>query len=306
MGPYLARRGIGSVAVIAGLLVFTFLATHYIGDPVELLINRELSSDADREAIRAAGGYDRPLLEQFAGYTGQVLRGDFGTSIWQNRPASDVVLERVPSSLLLGGLTLAFSCAVAIPLAVAGARASGRWPSAVVTTLAAALSSVTPFWLALTLIVLFAVRLSILPTSGTGDWTHVILPVLALSAQPIGRLTQVLQATLSQEMRNQYVQTARAKGVGERQVVSRHVLRNSAIVAVTLLGGLLITLINGAVLVEAIFAWPGLGDVSLEAVRRRDLPVLTAAVFFIGVGVTIVNFAVDIAYVALDPRVRLK
>lgn len=306
MGAYLARRGLGSLAVIAGLLVFTFLATHYIGDPVELLVNRELGTDEDREAIRAAGGFDRPLPEQFATYAGDVLRGDFGTSIWQSRPATEVVLERVPSSLLLGALTLLFSCLVAIPLSILGARATGRWPSVVVTTVAAALSSITPFWLALTLIVVFAVRLSILPTSGTGDWTHVVLPVVALSAQPIGRLTQVLQATLSDEMRNAYVQTARAKGLPERAVMTRHVLRNSAIIAVTLLGGLLISLINGAVLVEAIFAWPGLGEISLEAVRRRDLPVLTAVVFFIGVGVTVVNFAVDVAYVALDPRVRLR
>lgn len=308
MTTYLIRRVLGSLLVVAGLLVLTFVATRYVGDPVDLLVDGELAVDAgaDRAAIRAAAGLDRPVLVQFADFAADAIRGDFGRSLWQNRPAGEIVAERIPASLLLTGTVVAFSFLVAMLLAVVGARNAGRWPAAVITTGATALASVTPFWLALALILVFAVNLDWLPTSGYGSPRQIVLPALALSAQPIGMLTQVLQTSLRDELRQQYVVTARSKGLRERLIVQRHVLRNTAIVAVTLVSGLLAGLVNGAVLAEAIFAWPGLGQISLQAVQQRDLPLLMATVFVVGVLVTVVNLAADLAYVALDPRLRLR
>lgn len=305
MIAYIARRLLSGGAVLAGLVMFTFLATYLIGDPVNLLVDREFSTDADRQAILRAGGFDRPLGRQFLDFAGGAARGNFGTSIWQNRPASRVVLERLPATALLAVAAMLVTVAVSIPAAVIAGRYAGRWPDAVITTLAVAGASTASFWWALMLISVLAVRMTWLPTSGYGGVRYLVLPVLAMSPQAIGRVTQVLQANVADQLRQGYVSTARAKGLRERTVMGRHVLRNTLLVAVTLVGVELAALLSGAVLVESIFAWPGVGQVALQAIQRRDLPVLIAAVFYIGVVVTVLNIAVDTTYTALDPRVRL-
>lgn len=306
MRAYLARRLLSGFGVIAGLVVFSFFATHYIGDPVYLMVDKEFSSPEDRQRLLEAGGFDRPVWAQFVDFAGGAVRGDFGRSIWQNRPASAVVIERLPATVLLAGAAVAFTWAVAIPAAVIAGRNAGRWPDTLITALATAGASTASFWWALVLIIVFAVELDWLATSGYGSWRHLILPVLALTPLAIGRITQVLQTSVATELRQAYVATARAKGLRERTVLNRHVLRNSTIVGVTLLGGEIVGLLNGAVLVESIFAWPGVGQAALQAIQRRDLPVLMASVFYVGVLVTVVNLLVDLAYAHLDPRVRLR
>lgn len=306
MTTYLLRRLASGVGVIVGLITFAFLASHYIGDPVNLLVDREFSTDADRARLMEAGGYNRPVQEQFLDFAIGAVRGDFGRSIWQNRPASLVVIERLPATALLATVGLAFTALIAVPAALIAGKYAGRWPDALVSVLATASASTASFWWALVLILVFAVRLGVLPTSGYGSWRNLILPVLALTPGAIGRITQVLQTSVRTEMRRAYVSTARAKGLAERTVLSRHVFRNTALIAVTLFGAELIGLLNGVVLVEAIFAWPGVGQVALQAVQKRDLPVLMASVFYVGVVVTLLNLLVDLAYVTLDPRVRLK
>ncbi|GIW05590.1 MAG: glutathione ABC transporter permease [Dehalococcoidia bacterium] len=305
MTRYLIRRAVSGVLVIAALLTLAFFATHYIGDPVFLLVNREITDPADREAVIAAGGFDRPVWEQYARFAGAAIRGDFGQSIWQNRPATIVVLERLPATFLLAGVVLLFTVVVSVTLALVAARTAGRWPAAVITTGSTALGSIASFWLALVLILIVAVQLGLLPSSGFGSWQHLILPVLALSAAPIGRVTQVLQTELNAQLRQPYVTVAIAKGLTRSQVMLRHVLRNSAIAALTVLGGELVVMLSVAVLVESIFAWPGVGQVALQAIQKRDLPVVMAAVVYTGVAVTLVNLFVDLGYAALDPRIRL-
>jgi peptide/nickel transport system permease protein len=306
MTQYLIKRSLSGVAVIAALITFAFFATHYIGDPVYLMVDRELSTEADRQALLEAGGFNRPVWQQFGDFVTHAVQGDFGESIWQHRPASEVVLERLPATALLtvGAVLLTFS--VSIPVAVFGAKNHGRWQETLSTTLSTALASFTSFWLALALILLLAVQIKLLPTSGYGLWPEIILPVIALSAPAIGHVTLVLQSSLYNEFNQQYVRTARAKGLPERVIATRHVLRNAGIVGLTVLGGLVLALMNGAVLIESIFAWPGVGQVSLQAIQRRDLPVLMAAVFYVGLTVTIVNLLVDLLYVYMDPRVRLQ
>ena len=304
MTAFLVRRGGGALAVAAALLLFTFVATHYIGDPVGLMLDRELSTDADYAALRAAYGFDRPVWEQFADYAGGVVRGDFGESLVHHRPASAVVLERLPATMLLAGTTVVFAFVVAALLALVAVWQRGRWPEGAITIVATSLACVPSFWLALALILVLAVRLSLLPTSGYGSWEYLVLPVLALSAQPIGHMTQLLQTAMTDELGQGYVRVARAKGLRERAILSRHVLRNAAILAVTMIGSMLALLLNGAVLAEAVFAWPGIGDLGLASVRQRDLPVLAAVVFYAGLSVTLVNLLVDLVYRRVDPRVE--
>jgi peptide/nickel transport system permease protein len=302
--PVLLRRSIGALGVIVALVIFTFIATYYIGDPISLMLDRELASEADFEALREAYGFNRPVWEQFTSYATAAARGDFGESLLYHRPATAIVLERLPATMLLAGTTVVFAFAVAVTLALLAIWQRGRWLESVITVVATALACVPAFWLALTLILALAVRITLLPTSGFGSWRHLILPVVALSAQPIGHMTQILHAGMSTELGQQYVRVARAKGLRERVVISRHVLRNSSILAATMVGSMLAILLNGAVLAEAVFAWPGVGDLGLSSIRQRDLPVLTAVVFYAGVTVTLINLVVDVAYTWLDPRTR--
>jgi peptide/nickel transport system permease protein len=305
MSRYLARRAMAGAAVIAGLLVLAFFATHYIGDPVFLLVDSELTTPEERDQLIRDAGFDRPVWEQFADFFGGALRGDFGESIWQNRPATLVVFERLPATLLLAGASLAVTFAIAVPCAVLAARNHNSRFHTALTVATTAMGSLPSFWIALALIFLFAIQLQWLPTSGYGGWQHLVLPTIALAIGPVGRYTQVLEAGITSELRKPYVSTARAKGLRERVVMSRHVLRNASVLALTLLAGEVLLLMNGAVVVETIFAWPGVGNIALTAVLRRDLPVLMAAVVYIGVLVTVVNLLVDVAYGLIDPRVKL-
>lgn len=305
MGAYLVRRLAGVVAVIMGLIVFTFFATSFIGDPVAMMMDPELASDADVEAMRQALGLNDPLVVRFARYMGDVLRGDFGKSIWQNRPATEIVLERVPATLLLAGVTVVFSLVVSVGLALLATLKRGTWMEQVIVVASTALACIPSFWLALALIIVLAVRLAIFPTSGYGEPINIVLPVLAISAQPIGYLTQVLHTGLKRDVAEPYTRTARAKGLTEHRVLFHHVFRNSAILATTMIGAMVAALINGTVLAESVFAWPGIGDLGLQAVHQRDLPVLTAVIFYAGVTVALVNLAVDVIYAQLDPRIRL-
>jgi peptide/nickel transport system permease protein len=305
MTNYLVRRLTGGVAVLFGLLIFAFLATHYIGDPVALIADPEFVTPEEAEQLRIAGGYDRPVWEQLGDFMGGAIQGDFGDSVYQNKPARDIVLERVPRTLQLGAVTLLVTFIVAVPLAIFSARRHGRPSNLAITGLTTLGASLPGFFVALTLIYIFAVQLGWLPTSGYGWWPEMVLPVIALSLASIARYTQVLEQSIVKEFQRPYVSTARSKGLKEGIVVRRHVLRNAGLVSITLISAEIITLLNGAVLIEQIFAWPGVGRVLLEAVTGRDLPVVMAGVVYIGVIVVVINILVDLLYAWVDPRVRL-
>ncbi len=306
MGSYLLQRLAGVLAVILGLVLFTFFATELIGDPVSLMVDPELATEADLDAIREANGLNDPLPVRFGRYLGDVARGDFGMSLWQNKPATEVVLARIPATLLLAGVTVVFSLLVSVGLALFATWKRGTWVARAIFVVSSILACIPSFWLALALIMVFAVRLTIFPTSGYGQPINLVLPVLALSAQPIGYFTQVLHTGLQREINEQYTRTARAKGLTERAVLVNHVFRNSSILATTMVGAMLAALVNGTVLAESVFAWPGIGDLGLQAVHNRDLPVLTAVIFYAGATVAIINMAIDLLYARLDPRIRFQ
>ncbi len=304
MAHYIAGRFMSGFAVMAALVTIVFFAVNVIGNPIELLVNPEFTSQEEVDQLVEAAGYNRPVFERYVEYVGGVVRGDFGTSVLQGRDATEIVIERIPATALLAGAAILVTVVVSIPLALIGARSRGFADTAI-TTVATALASLPSFWFAIALIFLFAVRIPWLPSGGYGSFEQLILPTLALAALPTGFTTLVLMSAIREEYDAQYVAVARSKGLTERVIAMRHVLRNAALIMATQIGLLVISLMNGTVLIEAVFAWPGLGQVALQAVQTRDLPVVMASVVYLGLLVTLVNIVVDLAYSQLDPRVRL-
>ena len=302
---YLTGRMLSAAGVLAALVTLVFFATSVIGNPIELLADPEFTSDEEIARLSSQLGYDRPLVARYVDYVAGALRGDFGDSVVQPRTATDLVKDRLPATLLLASAALAIVIVLALPLAILSARSTSGWLDGVVTVFSTGFASLPPFWFAIALIYIFAVALPWLPSGGYGEIRQLALPALALAIVPLGHTTLILQSALRSEFARQYVVVARAKGLREQVIAFRHVLRNAAIVFATQIGLLVLAFMNGTVLIEAVFAWPGLGQLTLESVSARDLPVVMASVIYFGVFVVVVNLAVDLSYARLDPRVRL-
>jgi peptide/nickel transport system permease protein len=303
IAAYMVRRFVHSLLVLLGLVVVVFFVTHSLGDPARLMLRPE-ATEEQVQALRDSLGLNDPLLVQFGRYMGNVARGDFGDSIWQRVPALPVVLDRIPATLYLASVTLA----LALPLAVILGVVSAIWPRSpadrVVTLVSLTGVSTADFWLGLMLILVFAVRLTWLPTSGFGGVEYVILPALALAFRPLGRVSQVVRSSMLDELSKNYVTTARAKGLRERGVILFHTLKNAAIPIITLSGDEAAALLNGAVVIETLFGWPGVGVLLIQAIERRDLPVIEAAVITIAVMIVTVNLVVDLVYARIDSRIH--
>ncbi len=284
-------------------MVVVFFVTHLLGDPVDLMLRPE-ATEEQRQALRESLGLNDPLPVQFGRYMADLARADFGDSIWQRVPAMQIVLDRLPATLYLAGATLI----VAIPLAVLLGTISAIKPRSiadrVVTVASLAGVSTADFWLGLMLILLFAVRFGWLPTSGYGGLTFVVLPAATLAVRPIGRISQVVRSAMLDQMRAGYVTTARAKGLTEKVVILSHTLKNAAIPILTLMGDEAASLLNGAVVIETLFGWPGVGILLIQAIENRDLPLIEASVIVIAIMIVGVNLLVDLAYTLIDPRVR--
>jgi len=233
-----------------------------------------------------------------------LAQGDFGDSIWQRVPALPIVLDRIPATLYLAGVTLLLSVPLAILLGIISAVRPRSIADRLVTVFSLGGVSTADFWLGLMLILLFAVQLRWLPTSGYGGLEFVILPAVALAVRPMGRISQVVRSAMLDEMSKPYMVTARSKGLKERVVVFRHALKNAFIPVVTLAGDEASVILNGAVVIETLFGWPGVGVLLIQAIERRDLPLIEASVISIAVMIVTVNLIVDLAYTLLDPRVR--
>ncbi|MDQ2654682.1 MAG: ABC transporter permease [Chloroflexota bacterium] len=289
--------------VLLGLVVIVFFVTHSLGDPARLMLRPE-ATEEQVQAMRDSLGLNDPMPVQFSRYMGNVARGDFGVSIWQRVPALPVVLERIPATLYLAGVTLL----LALPLAVLLGIISALWPRSVADRIVTLVSltgvSTADFWLGLMLILVFAVRLTWLPTSGYGGWQFVILPALALAFRPLGRVSQVVRSSMMDELSKTYVVTARAKGLREQSVILFHTLKNAAIPIITLSGDEAAALLNGAVVIETLFGWPGVGVLLIQAIERRDLPIIEAAVITIAIMIVTVNLLVDLIYARIDPRIH--
>jgi peptide/nickel transport system permease protein len=277
--------------------------THLVGDPASLMLRPE-ATEEQRQAVRERLGLNDPILVQFGRYFSGAVRGDFGESIWQRVPALPVVLSRLPATLYLASATLLLAVPLAILLGIISAIRPRSLIDRAVTIVALGGVSTADFWLGLMLILLFAVRLGWLPTSGFGGLQFVLLPALALAFRPLGRISQVVRSAMLDQFSQPYVVTARAKGLTERIVVYLHTLKNAAIPITTLVGDEAASLLNGAVVIETVFGWPGVGILLIQAIERRDLPLIEASVIVIAVMIVTVNLLVDLTYSFMDPRVR--
>lgn len=303
MMRYLGRRAWHSAVALCALVMLVFFLVRLTGDPASLYMPID-ASVAQREAFSARHGFDRPVLEQFASFVGDLLRGDLGVSIRKERPALEVVLQAFPTTLSLAAITMTLALLLAVAVgSLAAYRPGGIFDrSATLSSLAAA--SAPDFWVAITGILVFAVALGWLPTSGTGGWPYWVMPIAVLMLRPFGLLVQVVRGAMLDALSSGYVKTARAKGVAESAVVFVHALRNSSLAVVTVAGDQMVGIINGAVIVETVFGWPGVGKLMIDAVMQRDFALVQATILVTASAIFVLNMLIDVIYVALDPRIR--
>lgn len=285
------------------MIVVVFFVTHMLGDPARLMLRPE-ATEEQVQALRDDLGLNDPLYVQFGRFLGDLSQGSFGDSLWQRVPALPLVLNRIPATLYLVGVTLAFAVPVAVILGIISATRPRSLIDRFVTVISLAGVSIADFWLGLMLIIVVAVNLGWLPTSGYGGLDYVILPALTLSVRPIGRISQVVRSAMLDVMNKGYITTARAKGLSERVVVFYHSLKNAAIPAITMVGDEASVILNGAVVIETVFGWPGVGILLIQAIEQRDLPLVEASVVVIALMIMVVNLLVDLTYTLLDPRIR--
>jgi peptide/nickel transport system permease protein len=289
--------------VAVGVSVVVFALVHLSGDPVLLMV----SSDAPPDVVastRRALGFDRPLWQQFASYAARAVQGDLGISLRSNRPVSALIAERLPATVLLTVAALVIAVAIAIPAGIVSAVKRGTLIDRLAMVGAVGGQAIPIFWLALLLIAFFGVRLRWFPVYGSGSLWHLVLPAVSLSTIILGRLARLVRSSMLEVLGQDYVRTARAKGVAEPRVLGLHALKNAAIPIVTLLGLQFAQLLGGAVVTETIFAWPGIGRLVVEAIFNRDFPVVQGVVLVVSLIFVAVNMLVDLAYAALDPRIR--
>ena len=287
----------------AGVSLVVFGLVHLSGDPVLLMVSSDAPPDVVT-ATRRALGFDRPLHEQFVSYVTRAAQGDLGVSLRSNRPVATLIRERLPATVELTLAALLIAVAIAVPAGIVSAVRRGSLVDRVAMVGAVAGQAMPIFWLALLLITLFGVYLRWLPVFGRGSLAHLVLPAVSLSTVILGRLARLVRSSMLEVLGQDYVRTARAKGVAESRVLAAHALKNAAIPIVTLLGLQFAQLLGGAVVTETIFAWPGIGRLVVEAIFNRDFPVVQGVVLVVSLIFVTVNLLVDLAYAALDPRVR--
>jgi len=300
----ISRRLLQAGAAMLVVLLVVFACLLASGDPVEMLVPPE-ATERDKAGIRQAYGLDQPILYQFGAFVWRAARGDFGRSFFSERPALVLVTERLPASLELALTSTAIAVIAGVPLGVLAALKRATVVDQLVIGLALLGQSVASFWLALILILLFAVTLQWLPVSGRTGWASLIMPAVALSFWLLALLARLTRSEMLGVLDQDYIRTARAKGIGTGAILFRHALRNALIPLVTVTGVSLGWQLGGAVVMETVFAWPGLGTTLLEAVLRRDYPVVLAGVAVLSAAFVTINLVVDLLYPCIDPRVRL-
>ena len=301
---FLGRRLAYNALVLVGVAFIVYGLVLLTSDPARALLPPSTPLETI-ESFRRAHGYDQPFPIQFALFLSQAVVGDFGASIRFGEPALGVVLERVPATLALALTGLAIAVLVSLPLGVAAAMRRGSWIDGVARGVVVVGSGVPNFVVAQVLILVVAVGLRALPVSGAGTPAHLILPGLVVGLSSAAGLVRILRSSLLEVFGRDYIRTAYAKGLSERAVVLRHALRNAAIPVVTFLAFDVAAILSGVVIVERVFAYPGMGLLAFQAVTNRDLPVIQAFVFVSAVTIVTANLLLDIAYAVLDPRIRV-
>ena len=303
-GLFIAKRLGQGVLVLLGVSAIVFFSLFLTGDPATLMVSPDATA-AEIQQFRHAMGFDDPLWLQYARFLWGLVRGDLGNSLRFHQPAMALVLERLPATAILAAAALAWSTAVGFVFGVIGAVWRDSRVDLLVRLAALSGQAVPVFWLGLLLIIVFALHLRWLPTGGMGGISHLILPTVALGAYYMSAVTRLVRASLVEALAQDYVRTARSKGLSEWRVVMRHALRNALIPVVTVQGMYLAALLGGALITEIIFAWPGVGRLAVQAIENRDFPLVQAVVLFVAFVFVIANLIVDVTYGLLNPRIRL-
>lgn len=310
---FLARRIAYSLVVLVGVLVVVFALVHLVpGDPVRIALGTRYTPEA-YEALRQASGLDQPLVSQFVNYLGHAATGNLGVSFRNGDPVTEVLLERLPATVSLAAVGIVLALAIALPAGIYAALREGRAADALVRITSQFGFSVPDFWLGILLVSLFSTVLGWLPTSGyrplfedPGGWLrHVILPGLTVGLVAAAIMTRYVRSAVLEVTGMGYVRTARSKGLAPRVVTLRHTVRNALVPILTIAGIQLATILSGVIVVEVVFAWPGLGRLVFNSVAARDYPVIQGAVLLMAVLFLVVNLLVDVLYAIVDPRIRL-
>lgn len=304
MKGYVLGRLASGIIVIFLALTAVFFMVRLSGDPVLLFAPMD-TSRTNIEAIRERMGFNDPLAVQYARFIGDAARGDFGDSTRERRPATEVVLERLPATLQLGGLALMISLGVGVPLGILSATRHGSGWDKFARFIAVLGQAIPGFWLGLLLMLLFAVQLGWLPTSGRGGPQHIILPAVTLAALSTARYARLTRSTMLDVLGQDYIRTAKAKGLAGQTILWGHALKNASISLITMTGLEIGRLIEGAVIVEQVFAWPGMGRVTVQALLNRDFAVVMASVVLFAAMYTLANLLADLAYGWVNPQVKL-
>jgi ABC-type dipeptide/oligopeptide/nickel transport system permease component len=298
------RRVIRLVVVLAGVSLVTFAILQVSGDPISLMMPE--APEADRAVLRQSMGFNDPLPVQFARFLGNIVRGDFGQSFFHREPALPIVLARMPTTLLLSVLAMGLSLLIAVPIGILSAVRRNSVFDHSATLVVFLGTSMPVFWTGIMLILLFAVQLRVLPVSGWDSWAALVLPGITLTTVSTPLLLRLVRSSMLDVVGLDYVRTARAKGVSEWIIICRHALTNAALPLVTVAGLQFGLLLGGAIITETVFAVPGMGRLIVGAIRQLDFPIVQAGVFVLALIVVLVNFAVDMLYIYLNPQIRVR
>ncbi|RJP54228.1 MAG: ABC transporter permease [Anaerolineaceae bacterium] len=304
MTNFILRRLFYSIFVVIAVTILVFLLSRLTGDPA-LLYLPETAPMEMAERFREMNGLNRPIPVQLWDFIKGASHLDFGKSIWQKIPASELVLSRLPLTLKLAFGTTFLASLLAILIGIFAAVRPLSLADSLTTSISLLGVTLPSFWLALLLILIFSVDLRWLPTSGSGTWKHAVLPLTVLTWGPTGYMARVVRSSVFEQLSSPYVIAARARGVRPASVLFRHVLPNAALPIITVASSTFIGIANGAVIVETVFGWPGIGKLTIDAISNRDFPVLQATVFVVGIIVVLTNLVLDLLYAMIDPRIRL-
>lgn len=298
------KRFLGVIPVVLGVVLLTFILVHAVpGDPVEVMLG-ESASSADRVQLRTDLGLEKPIYLQFGNYLNKLAHGDLDVSIHSKKPIVDLLMERLPATAKLALLALSFAIFIGLPLGVVAALKVNQWPDKLANLLSLSISAMPHFWMGPMLMMVFALWLGLLPVSGMESGTSIILPALTLGFGLAAILTRMTRASMLEVLHEDFIRTARAKGLTERAVILRHALRAALLPIVTVLGLQLGSLLAGTVITETVFSWDGIGRLLVESIEKRDYPVTQACVLVVALLYVAVNLATDMIYTKIDPRVR--
>ena len=302
---YLVSRLFGALLVVFGVMSIVFMLIHVVpGDPIEVMLG-ESAQAADREALSEALGLNLPLSTQWLNYINGLLHLDLGTSLHSKRPVIDVLTERIPATSLLAGTSILIALIIALPLGVLAAVRKGSIWDRIAMTFSMLGVAIPNFWMGPILILVFSLWLGWFPVSGNDQILSLVLPALTLGTALAAILSRMIRASLLEVLNEDYIRAANARGLLPSSVIWKHALKNAALPVITILGMQLGALLAGAVITETVFSWPGIGQLTIDAIQKRDYPVIQSCVLLISLCYVVVNLFTDLVYVCLDPRIGL-